>query len=143
MGEIWRGEWTSTRRRGRHLQAGDCDSISRWLGAKHRKLEAGRRAGVSKWEVKTSKIGGFNSLHTPALTQVDQVMAVPGRVVGRTRVKSPSTESLEVILCKKRWRVERTQKSLTTPTSTTPYCGTSLTGKPGAGAPRGMKAGSG
>ena len=25
---------------------------------------------VSKWEVKTSKIGGFNSLHTPALTQV-------------------------------------------------------------------------
>jgi len=69
------------------LQAGDCDSISRWLGAKHRKLEAGRRAGVSKWEVKTSKIGGFNSLHTPALTQVDQVMAVPGRVVGRTRVK--------------------------------------------------------
>merc|ERR1711936_1552290 len=44
-------------------------------------------AGVSKWEVKTSKIGGFNSLHTPAMTQVDQVMAVPGRVVGRTRVK--------------------------------------------------------
>ena len=59
---------------------------TRWLGAKHRKLEAGRRAGVrmvlflsyyiiilmkvSKWEVKTSKIGGFNSLHTPALTQV-------------------------------------------------------------------------
>ena len=53
--------------------------------------------------MKTSKIGGFNSLHTPAMTQVlsnhnmlielqllckvDQVMAVPGRVVGRTRVK--------------------------------------------------------
>jgi len=69
------------------LQAGDSEAAARWLGSKHRKLESGRRAGVSKWEVKTSKIGGFNSLHTPALTQVDQVMAVPGRVVGRTRVK--------------------------------------------------------
>ena len=63
-------------------------NFPRWLGLKHRKLESGRRAGVrrnnkksflhshhsclqvSKWEVKTSKIGGFNSLHTPALTQV-------------------------------------------------------------------------
>merc|ERR550525_733931 len=69
------------------LQAGDSEAVARWLGSKHRKLESGRRAGVSKWEVKTSKIGGFNSLHTPALTQVDQVMVVPGRVVGRTRVK--------------------------------------------------------
>merc|ERR1719507_80188 len=69
------------------LQTGDSEAASRWLGSKHRKLESGRRAGVSKWEVKTSKIGGFNSLHTPALTQVDQVMAVPGWVVGRTRVK--------------------------------------------------------
>merc|ERR1711990_642269 len=72
---------------GEPLQAGDSETVARWLGSKHRKLESGRRAGVSKWEVKTSKIGGFNSLHTPALTQVDQVMAVPGRVVGRTRVK--------------------------------------------------------
>jgi len=72
---------------GEALQAGDSEAVARWLGSKHRKLESGRRAGVSKWEVKTSKIGGFSSLHTPALTQVDQVMAVPGRVVGRTRVK--------------------------------------------------------
>merc|ERR1719220_2302107 len=54
---------------GESLQAGDSEAAARWLGSKHRKLESGRKAGVSKWEVKTSKIGGFNSLHTPALTQ--------------------------------------------------------------------------
>merc|ERR1719239_328947 len=80
------------------LQAGDSEAAARWLGSKHRKLEPGRRAGVSKWEVKTSKIGGFNSLHTPALTQVDQVMAVPGRVVGRTRVKRSEYRVLGAVI---------------------------------------------
>ena len=82
---------------------------TRWLGAKHRKLEAGRRAGVrmvlflsyyimilmkvSKWEVKTSKIGGFNSLHTPALTQVTKKKRQEGTILTIIMKGGPSDDS--------------------------------------------------
>ena len=82
---------------------------TRWLGAKHRKLEAGRRAGVrmvlflsnyiiilmkvSKWEVKTSKIGGFNSLHTPALTQVTPQKRQEGMILTIIMKGGPSDGS--------------------------------------------------
>ena len=82
---------------------------TRWLGAKHRKLEAGRRAGVrmvlclsyyiiilmkvSKWEVKTSKIGGFNSLHTPALTQVTRLKRQEGMILTIIMKGGPSDGS--------------------------------------------------
>ena len=82
---------------------------TRWLGTEHRKLEAGRRAGVrmvlflsnyiiilmkvSKWEVKTSKIGGFNSLHTPALTQVTPQKRQEGMILTIIMKGGPSDGS--------------------------------------------------
>ena len=33
-------------------------------------MEPGRRAAIAMWGEKTARVGGFDSLHTPALTQV-------------------------------------------------------------------------
>ena len=43
---------------------------SRWLESEHLSVEPGRRAAIAMWGEKTARVGGFDSLHTPALTQV-------------------------------------------------------------------------
>merc|ERR1719431_2384717 len=62
--------------------------LGTWLEDLHREASPGRRESLALWGERTRKVGAaWDSLHTSALEQVDQIMANRQRLVNRTRVR--------------------------------------------------------
>lgn len=59
-----------------------------WLGETHRVSEPSRRDSLAHWGDRTQKLGSsWDSMHTPVVQQVEQIMSNKGRLINRTRVK--------------------------------------------------------
>ena len=76
------------------LGGADSAQLANWLGESHSMAQPGRRKAVARWGERTARLGRLASLNTPALQQVDQIVANMPRLVRRTRQARAETAVL-------------------------------------------------